>query len=242
MSLAPDCEDRGEHWGTRLTPARHAQLHIDPASYSEILAARPELDGEPLLVDWARLGRPLIARRRAPCDREGLIAAGLALPPAHGKKRVAFALDAAAVYAAEPPPALADCAEFAPCAWRAMIDALLDLCASVRVNARVFGALAWTAMTGLDYLRAGSDLDLLFPVGPRSDPATLLAGLARIDAAAPMRIDGEVLRLEAGLAAHWREVAAGGAVLVKTVWGVALMSATDFLSSGAAASDRRVAS
>ena len=58
-----------------------------------MLAARPELAGEALLADWGALARPLITRRRSACDGAGLIAAGIPLPPAQGKRRIAMQFD-----------------------------------------------------------------------------------------------------------------------------------------------------
>lgn len=219
-------------WGTMAMPARHALLCVDPAAYALALGERPELAGAPLVADWARLRRPLIARRGG---RAGLVAAGLPLPPAQGKLRIAFELAPAAILSVAPPPLLADAAPAAPASWRPAIAAIVALAARLDVEARVFGALAWASLTGLEYLSATSDIDLLFAVGAGTDVAALLDGLARIEAGAPMRLDGEILRLDRGLAANWRELhgAAGhrtGEVLVKSIEGVALLRRQDFLA------------
>jgi phosphoribosyl-dephospho-CoA transferase len=206
-------------WGTRLAPARHALLRVEPAAYALTLAGRAELAEEALLADWAALSRPLIARRRSECDVAGLIAAGIPLPPAQGKKRIALQVDPGAILSIEPPPLLADAARAAPARWQATIAAICDLCGHVGVEARAFGALAWARLTGLEYLSASSDLDLLIAAHEDTDVAALLDGLARIEAGAPMRLDGEIIR--SGLAANWRELYAGAdEVLVKTIDGV----------------------
>ncbi len=217
-------------WGTRLAPARHALLRVDPAAYRAMLAARPELAGEALLADWAALCRPLIARRRSDCDSAGLIAAGIPLPPAQGKKRIALQFEPGAILSIEPPPLLADAACAAPAGWRATIAAICDLCRHVGVEVRAFGALAWASLTGLEYLSASSDLDLLIAAHEDTDVAVLLEGLARIEAGAPMRLDGEIIR--SGLAANWRELYAGAdVVLVKTIDGVLMRPRAALLSS-----------
>jgi phosphoribosyl-dephospho-CoA transferase len=207
-------------------------LIVDPEAYALALAARPELCGEPLVGAWAERGFPLIARHRGPCDRPGLIAAGLPLPPPHGKRRIALALAPAAIREVAPPPLLRAAASCAPAPWRAAIDAILDLGRRAGVEIRTFGGLAWSALTGLEYLSASSDLDLLLVVEGDADVPALLEGLARIAARAPMRLDGEIVRQDrtGGFAAHWREVAGGGEVLVKTIDGVALRPAQEFLS------------
>ena len=98
------------------------------------------------------------------------------------------------------------------------------------VEARVFGSLAWQKLTGLDYLTACSDLDLLLPL-PRSDLTRLTAELAAIEAAAPMRLDGELVRAD-GAAVNWREIHAGVPdVLVKSASGSPCSAQNSFLGS-----------
>jgi len=101
------------------------------------------------------------------------------------------------------------------------------------VEARVFGSLAWRAITGLDYLTNHSDLDLLLYVQQDTDLLRLTVDLAAIEAAAPMRVDGELIR-EDGAAVHWREFnVAAREILVKAVHGVALVDARLFLCGDA---------
>jgi phosphoribosyl-dephospho-CoA transferase len=227
--------DRAE-WGTASAPARHALLRVAPEAYALTLAARPDLAAEPLLREWAERGRPLVARRRGPCDAPGRVAAGIPLPPSHGKKRIAVQLSPGEIESVEPPPLLIAAARCAPAGWGATIDAILALSAlsaRVGVDVRAFGGLGWSALTGLQYLSESSDLDLLFPIESGTRTRVLLDGLARIEAFAPMRFDGELVRLDAGLAANWRELFAGaGEVLVKTIDGVALWPARAFLFAG----------
>lgn len=116
-----------------------------------------------------------------------------------------------------------------------MLEALLALGAEHHATPRVFGSLGWTALTGLDYLGPASDLDLLWPVLPPVRMEALLAALARIEARAPMRLDGEVL-LPDGSGANWRELQAGGAeILVKGTGDVALHPRAAFLGAAEAA-------
>jgi phosphoribosyl-dephospho-CoA transferase len=98
------------------------------------------------------------------------------------------------------------------------------------VQARVFGSLAWQTLTGLDYLSDRSDLDLLLDVHRDTDLDGLAAGIAEIEAVAPMRLDGELMR-EDGAAVNWREFHAGaGEVLVKSIDGVGLLDKELFAS------------
>ncbi|MBN3801409.1 malonate decarboxylase holo-[acyl-carrier-protein] synthase, partial [Burkholderia sp. Ac-20392] len=89
--------------------------------------------------------------------------------------------------------------------------------------------LAWQALTGEPYLSASSDLDLAFPLSAAVSLAALLDGLAEIDARAPMRIDGELLR-DDGAGVNWRELhARQPEVAVKTATTVELMPADTFI-------------
>lgn len=94
----------------------------------------------------------------------------------------------------------------------------------------MFGSLAWSAITGLDYVSGSSDLDFLLRVRRDTHLQHLAADVAAVEAAAPMRLDGELVRAD-GAAANWRELHAGAReVLVKTSGGVAVIDARLFLA------------
>jgi len=101
---------------------------------------------------------------------------------------------------------------------------LLDLGEAVETTPRVFGALLWQHTTGLPYLTARSDLDLLWSISDGRSAALLVERLLQLDASSPVRLDGE-LELADGAAVNWRELAQTAAnrtaeVLVKTMDGV----------------------
>ncbi|NIF15285.1 phosphoribosyl-dephospho-CoA transferase, partial [Burkholderia sp. Ax-1735] len=74
-----------------------------------------------------------------------------------------------------------------------------------------------------------SDLDIAFPLPDPASLAPLLDGLAAIDARAPMRIDGELLR-DDGAGVNWRELhTRQPEVAVKTAITVELMPADAFI-------------
>ncbi|PZR11561.1 MAG: malonate decarboxylase holo-[acyl-carrier-protein] synthase [Azospirillum brasilense] len=214
---------------------RHALLRVSPAGWAAVLETRPEWRAEPLLAHWAERGWPLVARRRGECEAGGGIAAGLPLPPGAGKRRIAVLLPGEAVTEIRSPLPLAEALPAAPPDWRPVLEALLALGAEHGVTPRVFGSLAWAALTGLDYLGRASDLDLLWPMLPPPRMEGVLAALAGIEDRAPMRLDGEVLRPD-GSGANWRELQAGGAeILVKGTGGVALHPRAAFLGVAEAA-------
>lgn len=208
--------------------ARHDLVRVAPASWAAILGGCPPLRDEPLLADWAERDRPLIVRRVG-CDERrsaGLVPLGISLPPSSKMRRIAVQVPAVAICSVSPPPRLADLVSSAPLAWHATIDRLLELDA----DARAYGSLAWQHATGLGYLSATSDLDLLWRCTAGSACEALLTGIAAIERQAPMRIDGEVMAADGG-AVHWRELQSGVAeVLVKRLDDVVVLPRRTFMS------------
>ena len=78
-----------------------------------------------LLEGWARLGRPVIIRRRLPGDAANDVPAALPLPPDHGKRRIALSFPPGAALAALPPVRLRDAAAAAPADWQRVIASLV---------------------------------------------------------------------------------------------------------------------
>lgn len=195
---------------------RHDLVDPDPTAWARLLDTRPDLAGLPHLADWVKEHRPLVVRRYHPGEAHDRVPLGLPLPPEAGKRRIGLGLPPASVSRREP-LSLRAVREVAPEPWRETIEALDALAIRCGVACRPFGALLWQALTGLPYLTAASDIDLIWsaPASPR----TLLAGIARVAADAPMRIDGEVV-LADGAGRHWREwyeAAPGGTVLAKHI-------------------------
>lgn len=190
------------------------------------MAAHPELAHDPLVAGWAQAGWPLIVRRSACADDGRMIPLGLPLPPAQGKRRIALAVALRQIARLEPPPLLAQAAASAPRHWRPTIERLVRL----DPQTRTFGGLAWEHLTGLAYLSAASDLDLLWTLPSPDKAAALLEGVAEIAGRAPMRIDGEVLGPAGGV--QWRELlaAADGEVLLKATAEVRTVSRAAFLA------------
>ncbi len=214
--------------------ARHDLVRIEPAAWTRLLAARPDLAGVPHLAAWARAGRPLVVRRYGPGEARDRIPLGLPLPPADGKRRIGFVCcaDDLRPFAA---PTLRDARAAAPPYWQPSLDALLALADRLDLNPRPFGSLLWQTLTGLEYLGGASDLDLLWPVGAPV-PGALLDGLAAVASTAPMRIDGELL-LADGTGIHWSELHAAppsGEVLAKSLDRIGLVPVSSLRGRAAA--------
>lgn len=186
-----------------------------------MLLRHPGLAKIPLVADWAARCWPVIVRRPMMGDSVAGVPAALPLPPSYGKHRVGFSFASKEDVVPLPPVLLSDAAPVAPAAWQPTIAGLLALGTSLGISPRVFGGLLWQHVTGLAYLSPKSDLDLQWRVGDQRTATALLAGLTRLDAESPMRLDGE-LELPGGGGVNWRELAEGadGEVLVKSMDGV----------------------
>ena len=178
---------------------------------------RPDLADVPLVRDWPGRGWPVIVRRRMAGDGADDMPAALPLPPSHSKRRIAFSLPPGPEVTALPPVLLRDAAPAAPVAWQTTIAALAGFGDGAGLAPRVFGALLWEAVTGLPYLTARSDLDLLWDVADEAAAGPLLQLLHHFDAAGPVRLDGELV-LPDGAGVNWREL--DRTVLAKTMHGV----------------------
>ncbi|HDR9162926.1 malonate decarboxylase holo-[acyl-carrier-protein] synthase [Burkholderia vietnamiensis] len=208
---------------------RHTLVTLTAAGWSAAFARDPALAADPVVRAWAADGRPLIVRRATPDEADAArVPLGIPLPPAAGKRRVALNVAADAVAARRALPALADVLAAAPAAWQPTLRELAALGARCGVEGRVFGSLAWQTLTGERYLSDGSDLDVVFPLPAAALRDALLDGLAALDARAPMRIDGELLR-DDGAGVNWRELYARlPEVAVKTALAVELMAVEAF--------------
>ena len=215
------------------SPGRHALVFVSQRCWRRLLAARSDLQADPLVRHWVANGWPLVRRRPRAGEAPG-VPLGLALPPFAGKRRLSVLVQPEDVAATTPPLPLRSARRAAPQAWQPTLDRLQGLALRHRLEPAVFGSLAWQAITGLPYLTAGSDLDLLLPVRRETSLGRLAADLAEIEASAPMALDGEFIRND-GAAVNWREIQSGAQeILVKTLGGVSLIEAPAYLPGSAA--------
>jgi phosphoribosyl-dephospho-CoA transferase len=184
-------------------PARHDWVHLGEG-WEGHLCAPLSAENSQEVESWRRRGLPLVVARRQPADSEDDLRLGLALPD---KRRVGVHVAAPAAVAYAGPPALAAALASAPAAWRPLLGAVARAVDALGVPCRVFGSLAWQHLSGLPYVRPGSDVDLLF--APRRWPAVedLLAALERLGDPGGPRLDGEIMLPDGGAVA-WRELAA----------------------------------
>jgi phosphoribosyl-dephospho-CoA transferase len=209
------------------SPRRHDLVFVSPTAWRSFLETRGELAEDPLVDGWIKRGWPLIARCLTADEGHG-VPLGLPLPPSAGKRRIGLLMDPAGITSVARPPLLSAAFRVAPAAWIPTLRRLDHVATRLGVEARVFGSLAWCLLTGLNYLTARSDLDFILSLPHPRDFAELMTELGSIDSAAPMRLDGEIVR-DDGAGVHWRELHSGAReVLAKTVGGPILLNSAEF--------------
>ena len=202
-------------------------VFVSQTAWRSFLETRGESADDPLVGGWIKRGWPLIARCLAADEGHG-VPLGLPLPPSAGKRRIGFLMDPASMRSVARPPLLSAAFCVAPAAWMPTLRRLEHVATRLGVEVRVFGSLAWCLLTGLNYLTARSDLDFTLSLPHPRDFAELMTELGSIDSAAPMRLDGEIVR-DDGAGVHWRELHAGAReVLAKTVGGPTLLNSAEF--------------
>lgn len=187
------------------------------------------------IAGWGRAGWPAVVTRAHAELGPGRVALGIALPPrpADGSKpRIALSCTAADIDRTGPALALADAIEAAPSGWRKGLAALDEEAADAGLALRVYGSLAFQALTGQACVTATSDIDLLLHPATAHDYRHALALLARHARSLPL--DGEIV-FGGGRAVAWKELAGAqhgqARVLAKSLQGIGLVTVDSLLAS-----------
>lgn len=187
---------------------RHHFIWPSGAAWQRLQALAADERQRDAMARWQRNNWPLVARRADADAVAGETCAGMAMPPdAQGNKpRIAVRLLAAEVAASRAPFLLRDLVAAnlpgLPPAWPSAMNELQAQAARAGIALSVFGSLAWQAVTGQAYLRAGSDIDLLFQPASRQEleqGVRLLAYHAMF-----LPLDGEIVFPD-GAAVSWKE-------------------------------------
>jgi len=189
---------------------RHDRVHVAPEAALQIVSCGDPLPQARAVRAWLAAGLPLVAARQPEVD-DGQVTLGLTLPPGSAIRRIGVRVPAASIRRVEPALPIARCAALLPAALRVPLLQLDATLSALAVRVGVYGSLAWQVTSGQAYWRDGgrepSDIDLLCDVPGAARVSACLAHLAALDAAAPVRIDGEI-RLGGTRAVAWRELLA----------------------------------
>jgi len=219
---------------------RHDMVSVAPAFAEEVATqcATPEDHGA--IAHWMRAAWPMVVRMQPPgAHAAGRLAVGAPLPPSMGRRRIALHIDDAWVVRVAPPPRLADVDTSLAFGWRSAVRDLASRAEDAGIVLRVFGSVAWQALTGISWLTPESDLDILWAPADLRELDTGAALLASWAAASGVPLDGELVFGERAVSVReWREARAGARLLVKTLHGVALCTRAELIAALAPAGGR----
>ena len=208
------------------TLRRHRLVRLSSEGWDGVLARPWDAQARECLTHWARHRLPLVVTRQTAdigdCD---LIALGLPAPGRWQRRRLALHVPRSCVVRFEEFPELADVLDLLPLSERVACDLQSGL-ASCHVTAHVYGSYGWQALSGLDHVRPGSDLDLWVAVRDAAHADDVAQALGRF-ASSRLRLDGELMFAD-GTAVAWREWSQWReghtrSVMVKRLTGAALM-------------------
>jgi phosphoribosyl-dephospho-CoA transferase len=182
------------------------------------------------VAHWAAHDLPLVVTRQpgGPMPA-GTVQLGLPAPACWSRLRLALQLPRQALAGDARWPDMGDLIEQVPESARAPWCALQQQLAQAGCTTAVYGSRGWQHLSGLDYVHADSDVDLLVQVGDTAgaDAAACLLSQATVPG---LRLDGELLMAD-GRAFAWREWAdwrrgSRRSVLYKHMYGAALLQDT----------------
>lgn len=209
---------------------RHDLLWLSPAGWQAALDGHPE--HQPVFDYWRREEWPVVVRRHdAGADASREVCIGLSLPPdAQGRKqRIGWRVALPHVERRGAPLTLKAARSGLPPPWRTGYARLQEL--AVGLDLRVYGSLAWQALTLLPSVTPASDIDILFRPVSRNQLQAGLALLSGLDHGLPL--DGEIM-FPNGDAVSWKEwlgaTPAQARVLVKTIAEVRLADPAHLLA------------
>ena len=195
---------------------RHQLAWLDEYAWFRVLAnatspAEPShaTDSQTLecLAHWAQQRWPLVVTRQ-PTEalagtQDGVLALGLPAPARWGRRAIGVTASLRGVVRHGEFPTAVELLPGLPAAAQTAWGPLCERLARLDVVARVYGSCGWQQLTGMNYVHARSDIDLLLEVRTAAQADQVSALLLAADTG-PLRIDGE-LAFENGAAVAWRE-------------------------------------
>lgn len=207
---------------------RHQLAWLMPDGWGVVLRREWDPVTRECLAHWAGHQLPLVVTRQSgPSSGTSGIAMGLPAPGQWGRRRLALSVSRAHVSYFDEFPTAQRVARLLPRGVRAEWHALCNALNACGAAPRVHGSYGWQYITGLDHVRASSDIDLWISVS-HADQADAVVQLLQSFRCAQPKLDGELV-FEGGHAVSWREWLAWRAgrtkaLLVKHLDGSALVA------------------
>ena len=208
-----------------MTPLhRHQIAWLSETGWHAVQRHDRDATARDCLAHWAARRLPLVVTRQDRPAGDDTVALGLPAPGRWARRRLAISVPRGDVLYFDEFPLADELLRVLPASAR---PAWRTLCAGLRavnVTARVYGSHGWQLLSGLDHVRAGSDIDVWLSV---SDEAQADAAAACLQSAPdPLpRLDGELM-FDDGTAVAWREWLAWRAGRVKSLLVKTLVGST----------------
>lgn len=181
---------------------RHQIAWLSRDGWQRVLDRDWDDEARDCLKHWACQRLPLVVTRQPEGLGEDRVALGLCASARWRRRRLAVQLPLAEVAYFDEFPALERVVTQLPAASREPARRLARALQVHGLTARAYGSHGWQALTGLEHLRPGSDLDLWLGVADTGEADTAVIALDSY--AGPVRLDGELV-FAGGTAVAWRE-------------------------------------
>lgn len=208
--------------------SRHSLVWLTPEGWSHLLTSSCKGGSISLSENlglWQRNNFPFIVTRQSARVAEPSIVVGFTLPLAMGKQRLAIALDPWQIDYISEPLSLTDAIPYAPEVWQDDLHEMAREAQKYHLDIRIYGSLAWQALTKLNYVHPSSDIDILIRIDSRLQLAESLQILKQHSQLLPL--DGEFL-FSNDHAVAWKELINESdsqpmTILMKTINSVSLV-------------------
>jgi len=195
---------------------RNQLAWLSETGWAAILARPWDPQARDCLVHWAKHALPLVVTRQPDeAAANGWLALGLPAPARWGWRRLALQVSLSRVLRHGEFPDLVELQASLPPSACPTVRLLMAAFEACQAAPRVFGSHGWQAITGLDHVRPGSDLDLVVAVEGAAHADDVAQALQSFEAP-EFRLDGELVFSD-GAAVAWREWIEWRAGRVRTV-------------------------
>ncbi|MES2944192.1 MAG: malonate decarboxylase holo-[acyl-carrier-protein] synthase [Pseudomonadota bacterium] len=182
---------------------RHQLAYVSSLGWDRILAKSWNLESRECLFHWQRHRLPLVVTRQPQNGTARFVSLGLPAPEIWGRRKLTVQLACRDVLYFDEFPHASSMRDLLPRNSRAQWR---ELCADIEAcgaTARIYGSYGWQKITGLDYRRVGSDIDLWIAVADDAvaDAVSRVIGCSLVSG---IRLDGEFM-FDNGAAVSWKE-------------------------------------
>ena len=205
-----------------VIPQRNQLVWLTELGWQTVMAQQWDEAARHILNHWHTQQLPLVATTQHDRTNPSGLPLGLPAPTCWGRRKLALQVSLDAVERVDGFPSLDSITPVYECL--SGMDDFIAHMHRLQVPLQVYGSFGWQAVSGMEYVRATSDLDLRACV---PDLNVARATTLALDALQlPLRVDGELVFPD-GSAVAWRELlqwmrGTVQQVMVKSAYGVYL--------------------